>query len=155
MPPNQVVLGATTLAQLHKKLGETVTFSDGMSKPRTLVIVGTATMASITKGLEMGTGALVATSDFPAALLNAQQSPIPGPNAVVIRIRAGVDPTAASSRLEEVDRQDQRDSRRRRCGGRRGHGAAPGRDRQLPLDGDDPRDPQWRDWHSAPSSRRA
>ncbi len=99
---NQVVLGATTLLQLHRRLGDTVTFSVGKSRPRRLVIVGTATMASISKGLEMGSGALVATSDFPASLLNAQESPIPGPNAVVIRIRAGVDPTAAYRSLEEI-----------------------------------------------------
>jgi putative ABC transport system permease protein len=99
---NQVVLGATTLLQLHRRLGDTVTFSVGKSRPRRLVIVGTATMASIAKGLEMGSGALVATSDFPASLLNAQESPISGPNAVVIRIRAGVDPTAAYRSLEEI-----------------------------------------------------
>ncbi len=99
---NQVVLGATTLSLLHKRVGDTVTFSNGTSRPRRLVIVGTATMASITKGLEMGSGALVATSDFPASLLNAQESPIPGPNAVVVRIRAGVDPTAAYRSLEEI-----------------------------------------------------
>ncbi|MGA3215447.1 MAG: FtsX-like permease family protein [Acidimicrobiales bacterium] len=99
---DQVVLGATTLSQLHRKLGDTVTFSVGKSRPRRLVIVGTATIASISKGLEMGSGALVATSLFPASLLNAQESPIPGPNAVVIRIRAGVDPTAAYRSLEEI-----------------------------------------------------
>ena len=99
---NQVVVGATTLLQLHKKLGDTVTFTDGISKSHRLVIVGTATMASISKGVEMGSGALVATSDFPASLLNAQQSPIAGPNAVVIRVRPGVDPTAAYRSLEQV-----------------------------------------------------
>jgi hypothetical protein len=59
-------------------------------------------MASIAKGLELGSGALVATSDVPFSLLNAQESPIPGPNAVVIRIRAGVDPTAAYRSLEKI-----------------------------------------------------
>ena len=99
---NQVVLGATTLLQLHKRLGDTVTLSVGTTRPRRLVIVGTATMASIAKGLEMGSGALVATSDIPASLLNAQESPIPGPNAVAIRIRPGVDPGAAYRSLEKI-----------------------------------------------------
>ena len=92
---NQVVLGATTLLQLHKKLGETVTFTDGISKSHHRLVIGTATMASIAKGLEMGSGALVATSDVPHPLLNAQQSSIAGPNAVVICIRPGVDPAPA------------------------------------------------------------
>ena len=54
-------------------------FSNGKTKSTTLTIVGTATMTPITKGLEMGTGALVATSDIPAALLNAQRVRFPAP----------------------------------------------------------------------------
>jgi len=99
---DEVVLGGTTLTALHKRVGDTVTFNNGMTKPLQLRIVGTATMTTIAKGLEMGTGALVATSDFPASLLNPQQSPIPGPNAVLVRVRSGVSSAAALASLDEV-----------------------------------------------------
>ncbi|MGB8196395.1 MAG: ABC transporter permease [Acidimicrobiales bacterium] len=99
---NQVVLGNDTLAQLHKRVGDTVTFSNGKTKPITLTIVGTATLTPISKGLEMGTGALVATNDFPPALLNAQETAIPGPQAVLIRLRPGVNAAAAKRSLQEI-----------------------------------------------------
>ena len=58
--PGQVVLGAATLAQLHKRLGDTVKVSTGARNPAHLRIVGTATMPSIgidgTLHTEMGTG---------------------------------------------------------------------------------------------------
>jgi len=92
---NQVVLGDETLSALHKRVGDTVTFFNGKTKSTTLTIVGTATMTPISKGLEMGTGALVATSNFTPALLNPQQSSIPGPQAVLIRFRTGVNTAAA------------------------------------------------------------
>ncbi len=44
---DQVVLGASTLAQLHKHLGDTVVASGGSTKPVQLRIVGTATMPTI------------------------------------------------------------------------------------------------------------
>jgi hypothetical protein len=99
---NQVVLGNDTLAALHKRVGDTVTFSNGKTKSTTLTIVGTATLTPVSKGLEMGTGALVATSDFPAALLNAQQSSIPGPQVVLIRLRSGVNTDAALRSLHQI-----------------------------------------------------
>jgi ABC-type antimicrobial peptide transport system permease subunit len=99
---NQVVLGNDTLTQLHKRVGDTVTFSNGKTKPITLTIVGTATLTPISKGLEMGTGALVATNDFPPALLNAQETAIPGPQAVLIRLRPGVNVAAAKRSLQEI-----------------------------------------------------
>jgi ABC-type antimicrobial peptide transport system permease subunit len=102
---NQVVLGSTTLAQLHKHVGETVTFSNGVSKPTTLLIVGTATLPAIEDGLGMGSGALVATSDFPTSLLNIQDAPIPGPNVILVRIRSGIAPAAAYRSLEKVNRE--------------------------------------------------
>jgi ABC-type antimicrobial peptide transport system permease subunit len=102
---NQVVLGSTTLAQLHKHVGETVTFSNGVSKASTLLIVGTATMPAIEDGLGMGSGALVATSIFPTSLLNLQDAPIPGPNVILIRTRPGVNPTDAYRSLEKVNRE--------------------------------------------------
>jgi ABC-type antimicrobial peptide transport system permease subunit len=53
----------------------------------------------------LGQGALVATSDFPTSLLNLQGSSIPGPNLVVVRIRADVNATAAYRSLQEIDRK--------------------------------------------------
>jgi ABC-type antimicrobial peptide transport system permease subunit len=51
----------------------------------------------------MGTGVLVSTSDFPTSLLNVQENSIPGPNAVLVRIRSGVSESAAYRSLEEID----------------------------------------------------
>ncbi len=100
---NEIVLGGATMAQLHKRVGDTVTFDNKAGRPKKLLIVGTATMPSITSGSAMGSGALVATSDFPTSLLNVQQSPIPGPNAVLVRIRAGVSPSLAYRSLEQIN----------------------------------------------------
>ena len=99
---NEVVLGATTLAQLHKRVGDTVIFNNGKTAPKRLIIVGTATMTPVSSGLEMGSGALVATADFPNSLLNSQQSPIPGPQDVLIRVRPGTDPRAARESLNRI-----------------------------------------------------
>jgi hypothetical protein len=102
---NQVVLGSTTLAQLHKQVGDTVTLNNGVSKPTQLLVVGTATMPAIEDGLGMGSGALASTSDFPASLLNLQSATIPGPNAIFVRIRSGVKPSTAYRSLERVDKR--------------------------------------------------
>jgi hypothetical protein len=100
---NEIVLGGATLAQLHKSVGDTVTFNNKIQKPKKLLIVGTATMPAITGGFGMGMGALVATSDFPISLLNVQESSISGPNAVLIRVRARLSESAAFRSLEEID----------------------------------------------------
>jgi ABC-type antimicrobial peptide transport system permease subunit len=102
---DQVVLGSTTLNQLHKHIGDTVTFSNGVSKPSTLLIVGTTTLPAIEDGIGMGSGALVATSDFPTSLLNLQDAPIPGPNAIFVRTRPGVASSAAYHSLQAVNRE--------------------------------------------------
>ncbi len=99
---NQVVLGEATLAALHKRVGDTVTFNNGKTKSTTLTIVGTATMTPIAKGLDMGIGAVVDTSDFTAALLNSQESSIPGPQAVLIRLRSGVNTHSALRSIHEI-----------------------------------------------------
>jgi len=102
---NDIVLGTTTLSQLHKHVGDTVTLTNGISKPATLRIVGTATMPAFSDGLGLGLGALASTSDFPASLLNIQDSPIPGPNAILVRVRAGVAPSVAYRSLEQVNKE--------------------------------------------------
>jgi ABC-type antimicrobial peptide transport system permease subunit len=102
---DQVVLGSTTLSQLHKHIGDTVTFSNGVSKPSTLLIVGTATMPAIEDGIGMGSGALVASSDFPTKLLNLQDAPILGPNVILVRTRPHVSAAAAYRSLVKVNRE--------------------------------------------------
>ena len=102
---NEIILGSTTLSQIHKRVGDTVTLNNGISKPRKLLIVGTATMPAIAPGYGMGTGVLASTSDFPASLLNLQGNQIPGPNAILVRIRAGIKPAAAYLSLEEINQK--------------------------------------------------
>ena len=75
---NQIVLGAATLAQLHKSVGDTVIASYGTPKdapvyvpPTPLLIVGTATLPAIgatqTRHTSMGTGAIVSVDIEPPA----------------------------------------------------------------------------------------
>ncbi len=53
---NEIVLGRATLAELHKRVGDTVTFSNGSSAPTTLTIVGTATLTPVAEGTRNGHG---------------------------------------------------------------------------------------------------
>ena len=87
---NQIVLGATTLADLHKRVGDTVQASYGTSSTETtLRIVGTATMPAVGPGLglhlSMGTGAVVSDLFIPAGVRNPASGP-PGPNAYFVRL---------------------------------------------------------------------
>jgi hypothetical protein len=104
---NQIVLGAATLAELHKRVGDTVQASYGTISTRTnLRIVGTATMAAVGPGLglhlSMGTGALVSEQLIPAAVRRPTTGP-PGPNAIFVRLRNGVNPSTALRSLQRVD----------------------------------------------------
>ncbi len=103
--PNQVVLGATTMAALHVRLGDTVTVSNGEKSAR-LDVVGTATMPAIgTTGehLEMGSGALLDYNLIPASARNLQQNTVAGPNAFLIRIRPGANPTLVRRSFHRVE----------------------------------------------------
>jgi hypothetical protein len=103
----QVVLGAATLAKLHKHVGDTVTVGYGTPEsapvyvpPTPVKIVGTATMPSI--GFPsviggdhptMGTGALVSVNIEPPAFkeaLSYQDPNLNGPSYVVVRMRKGI-----------------------------------------------------------------
>jgi hypothetical protein len=103
---SQVVLGPSTLAQLHKHVGDTVIASTGQGPSFPLLIVGTATLPTIGSSgdpsLQMGTGAIVAASRFSAQALNPQGTQVPGPMAVFITIRSGVTPAAAQRSLDQV-----------------------------------------------------
>ena len=77
--PSQIVLGPATLASLHAHVGGTVVATvDG--RPRTLHVVGRATLPTIGGSgdpvLEMGSGAVMATSLFSATDLNQQGEPV-------------------------------------------------------------------------------
>ena len=100
---DQIVLGATTLAQLHKHVGDTVEVSSADASPATLKIVGTATLPTIGSGLHptMGTGALLAYQLIPASTRNIWQDPVEGPNAIFVRFKAGTNLNAAHDTLQK------------------------------------------------------
>jgi ABC-type lipoprotein release transport system permease subunit len=103
---NQIVLGATTLADLHKRVGDTVQASYGTSSTETtLRIVGTATMPAVGPGLglhlSMGTGALVSDLFIPAGVRNPTSGP-PGPNAYFVRLNDDASPSASLRSLQRI-----------------------------------------------------
>src|ERR1035441_11092439 len=97
---HQVVLGAGTLAMLHKHVGETVVISLGTKKnapafvkPTALLIVGTATLPAvgynsyIAEHTSMGTGAILPLGVFPAGYINYGADPnLHGPQLAFVRI---------------------------------------------------------------------
>jgi hypothetical protein len=103
---NQVVLGALTLGQLHKRLGDTVRVSRSTGTPVTLRIVGTATMPTIGESgeahLEMGTGALFSSDLIPPVDRNPFNDPLTGPEDIFVTIRSGVDPSVALHSLQQM-----------------------------------------------------
>lgn len=105
--PDQAVLGATTLAQLHKHVGDTVEASYAtVTIPTRLRIVGMATMPAVGPGLSlhlsMGTGALVSDQLIPAHIRNNGSGAPPGPNGIFVRLRPGADPAAARQSLQRI-----------------------------------------------------
>jgi hypothetical protein len=94
---DQIVLGALTLAQLHKGVGDTVTVGDGSGPTTRLRIVGTATMPTIGGGqgnqhLEMGSGAVMSTHELPRDGQSGYTNLpgyAPGPDAIIVRLRDG------------------------------------------------------------------
>lgn len=113
---NQIVLGAATLAQLHKRVGETVLATYGTSKdapvyvpPTHLRIVGTATLPAIgssqTFHTSMGIGAMISFGIEPSAFKKFLHNPDPtlnGPTMVLIRFRRGVAPAQALASLHRI-----------------------------------------------------
>jgi hypothetical protein len=95
----QVVLGAMTLAQLHKRVGDVVTVSDGGPRPFRLQIAGTATLPSFgvsgTLHTEMGTGAVLPYQDIPGAAGNE-------PDTVLVTLRPGADLAAQQKLLQRI-----------------------------------------------------
>ncbi len=103
---SQVVLGPATLASLHAHVGDTVVADTDTHGRVRLRIVGTATLPTIggsgNPSLEMGTGAVMATSLFSATDLDEQGSPVAGPMAVFISVRPGVSQAAALRSLNHI-----------------------------------------------------
>ncbi len=97
---NQVVLGAGTLAMLHKHVGDTVEERAHNGTPVTLKIVGTATLPPIgvtgSSHLDMGTGAVLSYRLIPPAARDLFEV-MPGPNAILIRMKGGASETALRS----------------------------------------------------------
>jgi hypothetical protein len=99
---DQIVLGPATLAQLHQRLGGTVTMSVGTFVRAPLVIVGTATMPTtgLSQGLHtsLGTGALAS-----AQLLGPMAVSCYGPPAMaLIRLRPRVNAAAGHASLQRL-----------------------------------------------------
>ncbi|MGD0809187.1 MAG: FtsX-like permease family protein [Acidimicrobiales bacterium] len=112
----QIVLGAATLAQLHTRVGGTVTVTYGSPKdypvyvpPTQLVVVGTATLPAVgnsgTLHTSMGTGALIPTSIEPAAFRRAITSRDPnenGPDIIAVQLHSAVGPAAGRASLQRI-----------------------------------------------------
>ncbi len=113
---NQIVLGAATLAQLHKRVGDTVVASYGTRHdapvyipPTRLLIVGTATLPAVgdpnTLHPSMGTGAVIPAGIEPPAFRKFLHSPyraLNGPKMVFVRLRAGVAPAQGLASLQRI-----------------------------------------------------
>jgi hypothetical protein len=97
--PDDVVLGAATLAALHKQVGNWVTVTDGGTAPFRLRIAGTATLPSLgvaqTLHLEMGTGAVLDYQHIPGVVAAE-------PNEILVTLRPGADVAAARKRLQPI-----------------------------------------------------
>jgi hypothetical protein len=114
--PNQVVLGGTTLAALHKHVGDSVVLSYGSAKdypvyvpPTKLKVVGIATLPAIgaagTLHPSMGTGALVPYLIEPPAMRAALTSSDPlerGYDLVAIRMRSSANVDAGLASLRAI-----------------------------------------------------
>ena len=103
---SEIVLGASTLARLHRRIGDEVSVAANGTKPVNLRIVGTATLPAVgTAGashLEMGSGAVVPYQVIPAADRNVFAAPDPGPNAIFVRLRRGVSLAAGAASLKAI-----------------------------------------------------
>jgi len=120
---NQIVLGAATMAAMHKHLGDTVIGGYGNPKdapvyvpPTRLTIVGTVTLPAIGNPLtlhtSMGVGGVISQYIEPATMKKFVASPYPtlnGPKMVLVRMRPGVSLTRARASLAKIARVGNRD----------------------------------------------
>jgi hypothetical protein len=115
---DQIVLGAATMALLHKHLGDTVVVTYGTARdapvyvpPTTLVIVGTATFPAVGYSsfvldhTSMGTGALLSSAIEPPAFQKVLLSPDPnlnGPQIVLVRLKRGVPTKVGRADMQRI-----------------------------------------------------
>ena len=113
---NQIVVGAETLAALHKRLGDTVEVSYGSPQdapvyvpPTPMVVVGTATMPAIGSSgslhPSMGTGVMIPHGLEPTRFQRATTQPdqnLNGPAIVVVRLRPGVSAATGLASAQQV-----------------------------------------------------
>jgi hypothetical protein len=115
---DEIVLGASTLAQLHKHIGDTVTVSYGAPTdapldvpPTPVVIVGTTTMPAISTSAtladhtSMGVGALLSVDIAPPSFQQAVANPDPnlnGPSLVLVRLRDGVSSAVGRADMQRI-----------------------------------------------------
>ena len=116
--PNQIILGAATLAQLHKHVGDSVIASLGRPQdaplriaPARLRVVGTATFPTIgffrERNTSMSAGALISDTPEPrnaafTELRRAQYGPLNGPTMALVQLRRGVRPAAGLATLQRI-----------------------------------------------------
>jgi hypothetical protein len=114
--PGQIVLGAQTMLQLHKRLGQTVTASYGTKKdypvyvpPTKMTIVGTSTLPAIggtlTSHTSMGVGAILPIDIEPPAFkkfLHAPFESLNGYSAIFVRLKKGAPAALALASLEKI-----------------------------------------------------
>ena len=112
----QLVLGAQTLRELHKHIGDVVDVSYGAPDdapfyipPTRETIVGTSTLPAIGEAqslhTSMGTGALIPSSIAPPALQKAltyQNATLNGPTAALVQLKNGVSPAAGLASLQRI-----------------------------------------------------
>jgi len=112
----QIVLGAQTLRELHKRIGDTVDVSYGAPDdapfyipPTRETIVGTSTLPAIGEPqslhTSMGTGALIQASVAPPAMQRAltyQNATLDGPTAALVQLKKGVSPSAGLASLQRI-----------------------------------------------------
>jgi hypothetical protein len=103
---DEIVLGAITLSELHRHLGDAVTVVSGLGPPAHLRVVGTATLPTLGLAggphLDMGTGAVLPYADIPVAARNPFNDPVTGPENILVRIRPGADHRAALHSLQQM-----------------------------------------------------
>jgi hypothetical protein len=114
--PDQIVLGAETMRELHKHVGQTVIGQYGTKKdypvyvpPTKLTIVGTATLPAIggtlTGHTSMGVGAIIPISIEPPAfqrLLHYKNETLDGYSDLFVRLKRGVPIAAARASVDKI-----------------------------------------------------
>ena len=118
--PGQIILGQTTLAELHAHIGGTVEFGYGSPStaplylpPQPMRVVGTGTFpavagaSSFADHTSMGIGALLSYDSVPASFRSQTKNPDPvqaGPPLVFVRYRPGTSRSAASADIRRIAR---------------------------------------------------